>query len=708
MNYWIFDAYRTDNHIILWAKTKEGNVRLERSFATKIYMESSGEDFCQTYNLPYSKTTKKNYLSQDVDVLEIEITNLQLYETIVRKIEKLSKHSLTLYNADIAPEQEFFYKYHLYPGVYVDENLHVLAEQHPVSLTTARLKITSEQQTIQQIEFNTQIIQGTEQEILKQFTQLFQESDPDVLIMDFGFAQLPFLAAKLEWYNIACSFHRYDSEPIQYKGGKSFYSYGQVQFRDYAIRLHGRFLIDTNSTIGSQCDIDGILELCELTGARFQQMASRSFGATFQYSLIRLMYSKDMLIPYKEKPVDLPLSMYHLLKGDRAGHTFDARVGFHKDVAEIDFSSMFPWIIYNKNISAETILSGDAPFEEVPGLPITISHAKKGLIPEAIKPILDRRMYYKKNRSSMNDSRAQALKYVLVTAYGYLRFREFKLGIATSHMAICAYARDIILQSARLAESRGFEVVHGIVDSLYIKKKGVTSEEVKAFCQELGGLVGIPVASDGIFKWIVFLPSINNPDRPLPATYYGVFTHGDLKVRGIEVRQRKTPPLVKYFQQEVLNMMQHCNSKKEIVEQLEMYCSVLRRCILSIERFPVAWLLHKIQLSQETYKHNIPQKKITEQLQADGITIRPGMFITYLMQEHNCPVMEKQYSGKPDRIYYQSLLIRSLLILLQPFGIDRKRIVELVGMDTQLRITDYMNEMPVFLAFENQIKADIM
>lgn len=707
MNYWILDAYRANNKIVLWAKTAKGNIRLERSFKTKIYMQEAGIEFCEKYNLLYTKITKRNYLGKEQEVLEIPITNLHLYESLIRRIETLSKHSLKLYNADIAPDQEFFYKHNLYPGVYTDDNLNVLKQQHPITFTKATLKLNTDNKGITSIEFNKHTIIGEETQILERFTKLFKEQDPDVLIMRFAFAQLPFLAAKLQEFGIECPFHRYDPRPIKYRGGKSFFSYGQVQFRDYAIRLRGRFLIDTNSTIGSQCDIDGILELCELTGARFQHMASRSFGATFQQSLVRLMYKQNLLIPYKEKPVDLPLSMYHLLKGDRAGHTFDARVGFHKDVAEVDFSSMFPWIIHNKNISAETILAGETPYETVPGLPIKISHAKKGLIPQAIKPILERRMYYKNNPSKINNSRSQALKWVLVTAYGYLRFREFKLGIASSHMSICAYARDIILKSAHLAEERGFQVVHGIVDSLYIKKKGITKEEVEGFCKELEQHVGIPVASEGIFKWVVFLPSVNNPDRPLPATYYGVFKHGDIKARGIEVRQRKSPQIVKHFQQEVLNTMSMCNTKKEIMQKLETYCRLLRRYVARMHTLPQEWLLHKVQISKETYKHNIPQKKITEQLKSQGMTIRPGMFITYLMQEHNTPVLETGYNGKPDRWYYQSLLIRSLFVILQPLGVKRSTIVNLVGTEKQMKITDYVQHSPL-IELEHNLEAQVI
>jgi DNA polymerase elongation subunit (family B) len=505
--------------------------------------------------------------------------------------------------------------------------------------------------------------------------------------------------------------------------------------------------------VGSECDVDGIMELCRLTGARFQQVASRSFGAAFQHSLTRLMYQQKILIPYKEKPVDIPLSMIDLLKGDRGGHTFDAQVGFHTDVAEIDFTSMFPWLIYNKNISAETILTQHPPLADVPDLPFKISHKYKGLVAQAIKPLLDARMYYKNNPTPLHKRRAAALKWVLVTAYGYLRFREFKLGIASSHMAICAYARDIIIQSARLAEQRGFTVEHGIVDSLYIKKKNIQQQEVLEFCKELEQLVGIPISFEGIFKWIVFLPSINDSYRPLPATYYGVFRDeqdtenkiknnvvkdnrikdnrikdnrikdnrikdnkikdskikenekegiieenkenvikekiikkNQIKARGIAVRQRKTPLLIKQFQQEVLEEMAECDSKRQIVEKLPAFCRLLRS-YARLENVSKKLLLHNIRISKDQYKHNLPQKKIINKLKRRKTKVLPGMTIKYYMANGRALLPDEQ--GKPDLQYYKKLLVRSLFMILQPFGISKNKIIDLSGIERQTKLPEF-------------------
>lgn len=690
---WFIDAYRTKRGIALWAKTESGeDMRLEMRFAARIYIEPAGKGFLDEHKIDHFLVERFTYLRRWKRVYEIMIHDLTRFESFVRWIERGTGHRVRLYDADVTPEQQYMHKHRLMPGMRVriaSGRLRPFGDGDRVALKRSSLSVSCCGDAVVCLELDGQRFGGDERQILEGFAAKFIETDPDVILMERAFHQLPALVARLEAYGIACPFHRFDAVPIRYKGGKPFFSYGKVVFHDFAIRLCGRFLVDTATVIGGDCDVDGIMELCSLTGARFQHIASRSFGAAFQFSLVRLMYQSNYLVPHKEKPPDMPLSMSDTLKGDRAGHTFDAKPGFHTDVAEIDFTSMFPWIIYNKNISAETILTDRPPLEKVPGLPIHVSHAMRGLVPLAIKPILDRRMEYKRNPNGLNKARADTLKCVLVTAYGYLRFREFKLGVASSHMAICAYAREIIAQAARMAEDHGFEVVHGIVDSLYIRKKGICEEEVRALCSELESAVGIPVSFDGIFRWIVFLSSVNDAYRPLPATYYGVFRSGGVKARGIEVRQRKVPLIVKIFQQQALEELALCHTKKEVRERVPGLCRSLRRFAASLESAPPKWLSHKVRISTTRYKHDIPQKRVVERLIEIGVEVMPGQSIEYIVQEGGIVALLSEYSGMPDTGYYKRLLVRSLSVLLAPFGYTRQRICELSESETQSRIPDF-------------------
>ncbi|MFH0978387.1 MAG: DNA polymerase domain-containing protein [Candidatus Woesearchaeota archaeon] len=707
MKAWLMDSYRSRNSIVLWIKTPDSDIRLVRRFNTFIYVDVRAEPFLKKQGLVYFRLQKQTYLRKWKTVLAVLVPNLSDFERFVSWIEKSTNYTVPMYNADIVPEQMFFYEHRLVPcsAVEIENNVIMkMPDDVSIPLKTMEVKICTKNARdntvkVDSITLANKRFEGDESSILKSFVDEFVAFDPDVIVIEHAFSLLPYLDYRLRMNGLHCPFHRWDELPIRYRGGKSYYTYGSVRYQDFAIRLHGRFLVDSSTMIGATCEIDAIIELCHLSHTRFQELASRSFGAVFQSSLVREMVNHGFLVPFKEKPVDKPISLFELMKSDQAAHRIDPKPGFHTDVAEIDFCSMFPWIIYNHNISADTILSDNGPFEHVPGIPVRISLSHKGLVPIAIKPILDRRMEYKKNPTAVNKARAVGLKWVLVTSYGYLRFREFKLGIARSHMAVCAYAREILLSAMRLAEEKGFEVVHGIVDSLYIKKKGIAEQEVRDFCRELEMMTGIPVGLEGIFKWIVFLPSVVDKDRPLPTCYYGVFHNGDIKARGIEIRKRSSPNIVKYFQKKALEELSSCSTEEEIVQKAPKLCSLLKRTIGRLASLDANALSCCLRLAKPDYKFDIPQKKVMRLLAKKGISVFPGQTVSFVFQQNRL-VLPEDYNGKPDIAFYRKLLLRALFVVLQPFGFTKEMLEELLK--SQTKLLDFDTVRHVFVPMQKQ------
>jgi len=297
-------------------------------------------------------------------------------------------------------------------------------------------------------------------------------------------------------------------------------------------------------------------------------------------------------------------------------------------------------------------------------------------------------MIYKKSSNPVDKEKAIGLKWVLVTSYGYLRFREFKLGLPSSHMAICSYAREVLLKTMHMAEERGFEVIHGIVDSLFIRKKGITEKEVNDFCTELGLEIGIPVDLEGIFKWACFLPSVNDPERPTPATYFGAFRNGGTKARGIEVRQESAPLVVRDYQQKVLDMMALSDTVDDVRAMVPDFVKLLLRTAKNLNTFDARFLAAGVHVSKTEYKNNIAQKKALDALKKRGVEVNPGQLVHFVFDRTGV-VLPDEFTGHADKKYYTKLLVRSLFIVLQPFGYTRDE-VELLA--TGQTLIDHFRE----------------
>ena len=106
-------------------------------------------------------------------------------------------------------------------------------------------------------------------------------------------------------------------------------------------------------------------------------------------------------------------------------------------------------------------------------------------------------------------------------AIGYFGFKNARFGKIDAHIATCAFSREALKKAAAIAESRGFRLVHGIVDSMWLKKKDTTIDEYKLVCDEIEKKLGLPISFEGRYKWIVFLNSRINPKLPVLNRYYG-------------------------------------------------------------------------------------------------------------------------------------------------------------------------------------------
>ena len=163
-----------------------------------------------------------------------------------------------------------------------------------------------------------------------------------------------------------------------------------------------------------------------------------------------------------------------------------------------------------------------------------------------------------------------------MTCFGYLGYKNAKFGTVDGHIGVCAFGRDAFLRATRLAEGRGFTVIHGIVDSLWLTKENASRTEYDELCGEISSKIGVPLNFEGKYKWIVFLPSKVHPRMGVLNRYYGVMENGKVKVRGIDVRRRDTPKFVYDAQMEMIRVFSAAGNSKEFMNQIPAALEVIK------------------------------------------------------------------------------------------------------------------------------------
>jgi DNA polymerase elongation subunit (family B) len=282
--------------------------------------------------------------------------------------------------------------------------------------------------------------------------------------------------------------------------------------------------------------------------------------------------------------------------------------------------------------------------------------------------------------------RQAALKWILVTCFGYLGYRNARFGKVDAHIAVCAFARDGLLKAAAMAEQHGFEVIHGIVDSLWLKKQGVSPREVADFCREVSSAVGVQLGVEGKYRWIVFLPSKVLEGVPVLNRYYGVFENGEVKMRGIETRRGDTPCFLYKAQMEMIRKLAEANNlesfRAKIAEALRVlgdYADELIGGHVDVEELLVTKRLSK---APSGYAHDVFQAIAAKQLEKAGFEVHAGQTVQYLIvnagsRRANGRVVAAQML-KPSTRYdvkeYVQLLISAGETLLGVFGYTKSMI----------------------------------
>ena len=132
----------------------------------------------------------------------------------------------------------------------------------------------------------------------------------------------------------------------------------------------------------------------------------------------------------------------------------------------------------------------------VPEAGYRLCRRREGLVPRTLRPILALREQLKARAREVPPEaaapykeRQTALKWMLVTCFGYLGYKNARFGRIEAHEAVTAYGRDKLLCAKEIFEAAGFTVLHGLTDCLWVQKPG-GFRRGGPMCPPLGGHPG--------------------------------------------------------------------------------------------------------------------------------------------------------------------------------------------------------------------------
>jgi DNA polymerase I len=521
------------------------------------------------------------------------------------------------------------------------------------------------------------------------------ERDPDVLVLSSG-AIVPLCYSLAEGCRRGVDFDLGRRPGYQQLAGASTYeSYGRVGHSPARYNVPGRVIIDRSSSfLWRETNLAGCLDLVERSRKPLQELGWASIGNVLTAIQIRAARDRDVLVPWNAWRPELFKSARTLREADRGGFTFAPEVGVHEPVHELNFSSLYPNIIRTRNVSPERIRCAcHAGRDDVPELGYAICD-KPGYLPEVLGPLIDAREELKARIEETTDEskraalagRASAIKWILVSCFGYQGFSNAKFGRIECHEAINAFAREILLNAKEVLEANGWRVVHGIVDSLWVTAGEDVDEADRVGLQGLAARitdqVGIPLEYEAEYEWVAFVPQHDSEAGAL-TKYFGKLVDpeaGDdpYKIRGIECRQHSTPGFVGECQRELIATFDRTRSP-------EVVCDRLQRALGRLDSGEVDPLNLVIEerVSKRTEAYSRATRTVAALRRAEmlGCPRQPGQRVRYVVvdddhsSERVCLAHEvEQGIDGYDREFYADQLSRAAESVLAPAGWRRNDI----------------------------------
>ena len=751
---WIFDVYPSNiGEMAVWIIAENGQrIRLTDKFQPKIYVSGKKEDLEKLAGRIHSNQDITNWFfvykfAQPTDaeksrVLEITLKDCRRISSLTNMILKFGDYMrLEVHNCDLYGDRMYFFTHDLFPLAFLEVETQKSGLKYTLldsvesinySLPPLRVmqlkieiaktgKIASPQDPISCIRVDQDkkqitISSSDEAEKLLQLTKLVMELDPDIIVTFGGDSYLfSYLLQRAIVSNVQGKFIlSRDEVPFvpQTQQGKTFFSYGRTFYKAPTMRLYGRVHIDAGNTfILNESSFQGLFEIARICRAPLHTSSRSSIGSSMSSLQFYQAFKEEILIPRNKSIPEAFKSAYELLVADRGGFVYEPKVGIHDNTGEVDFSSMYPSLMVNNNISAETVLCKCCPDSRlrIPELNYNICEKRIGVVPKALKLVVDKRLQYKQLKEKvmnpklkeMYDNRQIALKWILVTCFGYLGYRNSKFGTIDGHIGVCAFGRNAFLRAARISERRGFEVLHGIVDSLWLKKENTEVEEYKDLCRQVSNEIGVPLNFEGQYKWIVFLPSKMHPNIGVLNRYYGVMESGKLKVRGLEVRKRDTPRFIYNAQMEMIDVFSTANNSKEFMQKIPQALDVMkayRQKLLngevSIEDLIIGKHLSK---NPKHYKQHASQVIAAEQLIKEGSEVHAGNNVKFVFTHSDHKHHERRVKAaelidkgvEPDTKKYLMLLYSSAANMLSFNGYTTALIREASRKQNQMSLLGY-------------------
>jgi len=371
------------------------------------------------------------------------------------------------------------------------------------------------------------------------------------------------------------------------------------------------------------------------------------------------------------------------------GHVFEPRVGLHDNVWVFDFRSLYPSLIRTFNIDPLGFVAESA-IDNSGGNLIVLENGAAfrrdpAILPGMLDELFPRRAAAKR---AGDEVASQAIKILMNSFYGVLGTPACRFHNPAIANAITSQGRHLLQWSKAWFEARGFAVLYGDTDSLFVHADTADADHAAEQAKQLARDVNADLDAYVSERWQVrsalelefeklyvrlILPSVRSGTGGARKRYAGL-RHGAaadaVEFVGMEVVRRDWTELAKQVQRELYRRL---FADKPVDDYLRDVVAALRRGELDEQ------LIYRkgLRKSPEEYTSNTPPHVAAARKSPSP----PGRIVAYVMTVAGPEPLDAR-SAELDREHYLERQIRPVAEpILTSLGRDFDRVI---GDDRQL------------------------
>jgi len=412
------------------------------------------------------------------------------------------------------------------------------------------------------------------------------------------------------------------------------------------------------------------VSMSQVSGMPLDQVMRAGVGFRVENMLMREAHVSGELVPARGERARQPYV---------GGYVLEPRPGIYRDVAVLDFASMYPNIMIKFNVSPDTYVPPDENVRDndvyvAPEVNHRFRKEPPGFYKRVLEKLLKVRREIRERMKKLSprsqdylllDERQRAVKTMTNAVYGYCGWTGAKWYLRQVAEATAAWGRETIKKAIEIAKNHELKVLYADTDSVFINN---IPEKVEAFSREVESSLGLEIKPDKVYVKVFFSGAKKR--------YAGLLEDGTLDIVGFEVVRGDWPEIAREVQEKVVEIILRSENVEEAVNYVRSVVDVVAAGQIPLEKLVIWETLTK---SPEEYKVKAPHTVAAARLIKAGGRLEAGSKIGYIITRGSEKISDRAYPYslvKPEEVdteyYITNQVIPAAMRVLEHFGVKEE------------------------------------